>query len=113
MQKNINPLNAKLNPICHFLALLGAHPILHVSRIRVNMIHGPMNIKFVIILLSVLLRMGNVADKFVEKIKRHILCLLTFFFKNRAVFDIMWKKYCRAGGRPHDNMGHGHCMLDT
>jgi len=32
----INPLNAKLNPICHFLALFGAHPILHVSRIRVN-----------------------------------------------------------------------------
>jgi hypothetical protein len=33
---NINPLNAKLNPICHLLALLGAHPILHVSRIRVK-----------------------------------------------------------------------------
>jgi hypothetical protein len=32
----INPLNAKLNPICHLLALLGAHPILHVSRIRVK-----------------------------------------------------------------------------
>jgi hypothetical protein len=32
----INPLNAELNPICHLLALLGAHPILHVSRIRVN-----------------------------------------------------------------------------
>jgi len=32
----INPLNAKLNPICYLLALLGAHPILHVSRIRVN-----------------------------------------------------------------------------
>jgi hypothetical protein len=31
-----NPLNAELNPICHFLALLGAHHILHVSRIRVN-----------------------------------------------------------------------------
>jgi hypothetical protein len=31
-----NPLNAELNPICHLLALLGAHPILHVSRIRVN-----------------------------------------------------------------------------
>jgi hypothetical protein len=29
-------LNAELNPICHLLALLGAHPILHVSRIRVN-----------------------------------------------------------------------------
>jgi len=34
--KHINPLNAKLNPICHLLALLGADPILHVSRIRVN-----------------------------------------------------------------------------
>jgi len=32
----INPLNAELNPICHLLALLGAHHILHVSRIRVN-----------------------------------------------------------------------------
>jgi hypothetical protein len=31
-----NPLNAQLNPICDLLALLGAHPILHVSRIRVN-----------------------------------------------------------------------------
>ena len=31
-----NPLNAELNPICHLLALLGAHHILHVSRIRVN-----------------------------------------------------------------------------
>jgi hypothetical protein len=25
-----DPLNAELNPICHFLALLGAHPILHI-----------------------------------------------------------------------------------
>jgi len=32
----INPLNAELNPICHPLALLGAHHILYVSRIRVN-----------------------------------------------------------------------------
>ena len=29
-------LNAELNPICPLLALLGAHHILHVSRIRVN-----------------------------------------------------------------------------
>jgi hypothetical protein len=34
----INPLNAELNLICHLLALLGAHPILHISRIRVNAI---------------------------------------------------------------------------
>jgi len=32
----MNPLNAELNPICHLLALLGAHHILHVSRIRVK-----------------------------------------------------------------------------
>ena len=31
-----NPLNAELNPICCFLALLGAHHFLHVSRIRVK-----------------------------------------------------------------------------
>jgi hypothetical protein len=33
----LNLLNAELNPICHLLALLGAHHhILHVSRKRVN-----------------------------------------------------------------------------
>jgi len=32
----LNLLNAELNPICHLLALLGAHHIFHVSRIRVN-----------------------------------------------------------------------------
>jgi len=36
----VNPLNAELNPICHLLALLGAHHILHVSRIRVNAIRN-------------------------------------------------------------------------
>jgi len=34
--RGLNPLNAELNPICHLLALLGAHHILHVSRIKVN-----------------------------------------------------------------------------
>jgi len=33
----IKPLNAELNPICHLLVLLGAHPILHISRIRVKL----------------------------------------------------------------------------
>jgi hypothetical protein len=33
---NFNPLNVELNPICHLLALLEAHPIFHVSRIRVK-----------------------------------------------------------------------------
>jgi len=33
---DLNPLNAELNPICHLLALLGAHHIFHVNRLRVN-----------------------------------------------------------------------------
>jgi hypothetical protein len=40
VESSLNPLNAKLNPICHLLALLGAHHILHVSRIRVNIQTG-------------------------------------------------------------------------
>jgi hypothetical protein len=32
----VNPLKAELNPICHLLALLGAHHIFHVSGLRVN-----------------------------------------------------------------------------
>jgi hypothetical protein len=35
---DLNPLNAELNSICHFQALLGAHHTLHVSRIRVKKI---------------------------------------------------------------------------
>jgi len=31
-----NPLNTELNPNCHLLALLGAHHILDVGRISVN-----------------------------------------------------------------------------
>ena len=31
----INPLNSELNPTCHLLALLGAHHIVHVSRVKV------------------------------------------------------------------------------
>jgi len=35
----INPFNAELNPICHLLALLGAHHILHGSRVRVKYLY--------------------------------------------------------------------------
>jgi len=33
---DVNPLNAELNPICHFLALLGGATIVVVSRLRVK-----------------------------------------------------------------------------
>jgi len=35
-----NPLNAKLNPIYHLLALLGAHHILHFNRVGVKPTKG-------------------------------------------------------------------------
>jgi hypothetical protein len=35
-ENDVNLLNAELKPICHFLTLLGAHHIFHVSRIRVK-----------------------------------------------------------------------------
>ena len=41
----INPLNAELNPICHLLALLGAHHIFHASRISVKGHFNPSNTK--------------------------------------------------------------------
>jgi len=33
-----NPLKPELNPICYLLALLGAHHLFHVSRIRVKLL---------------------------------------------------------------------------
>jgi len=51
-----NPLNTELNPICHLLALLGAHHILHVSRIRVKhctvMERGGVEVYFHLLLTS-------------------------------------------------------------
>jgi hypothetical protein len=37
------PLNAELNPIRHFLALVGAHHFVHVIRIRVNPLNAELN----------------------------------------------------------------------
>ena len=44
-----------------------------------------------IITRSPLLRMRNVSDKVVEKIKTHFMLNNIFFFLNRAVYEIMWK----------------------
>jgi hypothetical protein len=37
--QSFNPSNTELNPICHMLALLGAHHIFHVSGLRVKLGH--------------------------------------------------------------------------
>jgi hypothetical protein len=38
---------------------------------------------------SVILRIRNISEKIIEKIKTHVLCSKTFF--DRAVYEIMWK----------------------
>jgi hypothetical protein len=43
---NFNPLNTQLNPICHLLALLVAHRIFYVSRIRIK---HKVNYRFVVL----------------------------------------------------------------
>jgi hypothetical protein len=60
---------------------------------------------FMVICRSVILRMRNCSDKFVEKIKTHILCPITFIvFKNRTVYEIILKNIVKRG-RPHMTIG--------
>jgi hypothetical protein len=51
--------------------------------------------------------------KIVEEIKTHVSFSPTFFFENRAVYEIIMEKYCRAGQATDDNAAHAHCMLDN
>ena len=67
---------------------------------------------------SFLLRKRNtrISDKFVEKIRKHILCSVTFFFvfsKITPFFLDNAEKYCRAGHATDDNMAHAYCPPDT
>jgi len=88
--KKINPLNAELNPICHLLALLGAHHILHVSRIRVKVslkyaknsdtLHEDM-CTFMIISRRIFLRMRNFLDKLCTENQNTYFILNIFFSK--------------------------------
>jgi hypothetical protein len=43
MIRSINPLNTKLNPICHLLALLGGATIVVVSRLRANAVYAKLH----------------------------------------------------------------------
>ena len=64
-----------------------------------------------IISCRILLIMRNVPDKFVEKIKTHILFSVTFYRKSCRLWDnVEKKKYCRAAHATDDNMEHAHCM---
>ena len=51
--------------------------------------------------------------EFVEKIKTHILCSITFFFRKSCRLWDNVEKYCRAGQSTDGNMAHAHCVLHT
>ena len=58
--------------------------------------------------------MSNVPDESCrENQNTHFVFSNFFFFENRAVYEIMWQKYCRAGQATDDSMARVHCMLDT
>jgi hypothetical protein len=69
---SINPSNAELNPICHLLALEGAHHFVDFSRIRVKlqtiiMKNSKAELEKISFQSSQCLRriwIGNVSDKF-------------------------------------------------
>ena len=68
----IDPLNAKLNPICHLLALLGAHHILYVSIIRVKRHFNPLNAELNRIChLLALLGAHHILHVSIIRVKRH------------------------------------------
>jgi hypothetical protein len=58
--------------------------------------------------------MRNVSNKFVEIIKTHVLCSVTFLFCPKIV---PFMKYCRKYGGAReaadDNMAHARHMLDN
>jgi hypothetical protein len=63
---------------------------------------------------SFLLRMGNVTDRIVQKIKIHTLYPITCF-ENRAVYEIMWKNMAEPEGKQMktwdvDTYGYKHTL---
>jgi hypothetical protein len=60
---------------------------------------------FMIVSRSVLLRMRNVLDKScAENQNTHFKLNNFFFFKNRVVYQIMWKDMVQPGQDTHDNI---------
>jgi len=57
----------------------------------IGTLHEDIYTFFFIISRSFLLRKRNISDKFVEEIKTHILCAITFSSESRADYVILWK----------------------
>jgi hypothetical protein len=50
--------------------------------------------------------------KVVEKVKTHILCLVTFL-KNNDVYEIIWRNLAELEKATSENMAHLHFALGT
>ena len=57
--------------------------------------------------------MRIVSEKFLENVRTHVLCSITYFSKIMLFFLDNVQKCCRAGQATDDSMAHAHCMLDT
>ena len=60
----------------------------------------------------ILHRMSNISDKSCTENQNTLSVFSNFFPENRTVYEVMWKNIVERG-RPHDNMAHAHCVLDT
>jgi len=66
---------------------------------------------FLIISCLLVLRIRNISDKIVEKIKTHILCSITFFFRKLCR---LWNNEEKCAEQAtEDNVAHAHCIPDT
>jgi hypothetical protein len=95
----ISLLNAELNPICHLLALLGAHNILHVSRIRVKC-----RIKNSICHLLALFRAHHILHVSRIRVKRRIknpICHLLALFGAHHILHVSRIRVNIAANRVH------------
>jgi len=52
-------------------------------------------------------------DKSCQQNQNTHFTLYIYFFKYRAVYEILWKKHCTDRQAADDNMAQAHCMLDT
>jgi hypothetical protein len=63
-----------------------------------RLIYMTTNVRFFIISSSVLLRLKNLSDGVIRKIKTRILDVIAFFFfENRVFYEIMWKNMVERG----------------
>jgi hypothetical protein len=99
-------------PSVHPYETTQLHSVLHLSIFQIPLISDNNNGYFtwrpIYIFLSHLtqfvLEWEMFHTKVVEKVKKHILCWITFF-KNCALFEIMWKNIVKLG-RPHVTIWH-------